>query len=143
MPKGKTRRCKRCKKWHKITDYSFTGQNEQGKRYRRWVCKGCRNEIYKLRNTDNRAYTAQTYKILHSPSDNFVLGTVWFQGTVMDTLKDGNWTPGMWWLDMKTGSKYEVQGNEEVHLFVGIRDVKSEPQRLVRSYGDRQPPGGR
>ena len=72
---------------------------------------------------------------------------------VMDMLKDGHWAPGMWFLDQETGRYYEVQGNEEWYKLEvyfaehpdlpNTNTLKPEPQRLVRSYGDRQPPGGR
>ena len=135
-----TRKCKRCKKSKKITEYSLTGATGAGRQYPRWVCKKCRREIYHLnkKGKDTRAYTAKVYKCIYDPEELF-LGTSFFKGTFRGTLADGNWPPGSWWLDMQTGSRYQVRGNYLVHL---LGEGKSKPQRLVRSYGDRQPPGG-
>jgi hypothetical protein len=146
MPSGKTRQCKQCRQEKHLEKFPFTGENKAGKRYRLRTCNDCRT----LNRSENRekwlarSYTAKTYKLLSDPSGTFSVCAHFHKGVVYQTLLDGLWTPGMWWLDEETGVRYEVQGNEEWHLLeacLGEKNpVKPERQRLVRSYGKRQPP---
>lgn len=133
----KTRVCKTCKEEKDIKRFALTGQNKVGDRYRLRFCEDCRNitrrESYKR--WKERSYTAKSFKCIYDPT-GFYRRAHFTKGAVTDSLKDGNWPPGSWWVT-ETGSKYEVQGNELMHVIGG----ESKPQRLVRSYGKRQPPG--
>lgn len=151
MAKKKCRHCYKEKDIKKFPPSGSRGKN--GQVFRLNICYPCRtlHRSQSHARWKSRAFTAKTYKCIYDPEGCYT-DTTWYKGTVETTLKDGLWTPGMWWLDQETGSKYEVQGNEEwykVEVYLAERlnldseeenHLKPEKQRLVRSRGKRQPP---
>lgn len=152
----RTKECKECGETKMLDKFPPTNADYRGKKYLLKTCYKCRTKMRKENKEkwNSRAYTGKTYKCVHDPeSEEWYKDSEWHKGMVDDTLKDGHWVPGMWFLDQETGTYYEVRGNEEwykVECYFADRpnipnenNLKPESQRLVRSYGKHQPPGGR
>jgi hypothetical protein len=131
-----TRVCKKCGEEREIEKFANTGINRHGKQYRSHTCNPCRSEGFRQwrKKQNRRAYKGEEFRCVYDPTTIF-MRALHKKGVFMQTLEDGYWPPGSWWVTER-GIKYEVQGNELMHVIGG----ESKPQRLVRSYGRRQPP---
>lgn len=131
------KRCIRCKKLRESSKKGYgTYELTSGNLYIDKTCRVCRVKMRLVNQSLGRNKQSGMYLCIHDPIGVYYNGH-FDKSEVLKTLRDGYWTPGMIFLDQKTGTKYRVEGNDVYyHMHRDLRNVpiytvKKESQKLV------------